>query len=110
MVGPGVAFFRVGGWAESSVLALTTPIDRRHSELRLLFSASDFLGVPGSRLLHAVILRAVGAADVRQEALIWGHKRYLERPIFLPHERTQRRIRDWYRQFYSAPPSPPAVC
>jgi nitrite reductase/ring-hydroxylating ferredoxin subunit len=102
MFGPGVMFFRTLGFAPSSVLALTTPIDEHASELRLLVAADDVLGIPLSRFLHAFVLRSVAASDLAIEGRIWGYKKWVARPLFLGHERVQRQIRAWYQQFYES--------
>jgi nitrite reductase/ring-hydroxylating ferredoxin subunit len=101
MLGPGLQHLRVFGFAQSRVSMLMTPIDSESTDLRLLVYAADLFGLPMSRFLHALIVRQITSPDVDLEHLIWNHKIYLERPVFLPHEQTQRKIRNWYQQFYT---------
>jgi nitrite reductase/ring-hydroxylating ferredoxin subunit len=97
MLGPGVLYLRARGATRFCVMALTTPIDDAVSEMRLLVTARGpaLLG-----LAQALGVRQIAARDLDLEGPIWEHKRYVARPPYLPHERTQRRIREWYSQFY----------
>jgi nitrite reductase/ring-hydroxylating ferredoxin subunit len=109
LIGPGISHLRVFGWARSRVTMLFLPVDSETSEVRILVCAADLFGLPMSRLLHAWIVRRITAPDVKLESLIWTNKLYLLRPVLLPHERSQRRIREWSRQFYETADRSPAL-
>jgi nitrite reductase/ring-hydroxylating ferredoxin subunit len=106
MAGPGILSMRNVGWVDTRVLVLSTPTDAETSDLRLLVSAADVGRVPLSSWLLTRVVGFLTRRDVDREVLIWSHKRYVERPVFVGLERTQRRIRAWYRQFYQ--PGTPA--
>jgi hypothetical protein len=91
---------RTLGIVETRVLVLSTPSDGESSDLRLLVSSTNLGRVPFTRWMLAPLIAMLAKRDVDKEVNIWGHKRYLERPIFVGPERTQREIRTWYRQFY----------
>jgi len=100
LCGPGVTHLRVFGFAQSRVTMLMTPIDSESSDLRLLVYAADLFHLPMSRWLHGLIVRQITRPDVDLEERVWNHKVYLPRPVFLPQEQTQRKIRSWSQQFY----------
>jgi nitrite reductase/ring-hydroxylating ferredoxin subunit len=100
MAGPGILCMRTLGLVDTRVVVLSTPSDGLTSDLRLLVSATNLGRVPLTRWMIAPIVAMLAKRDVDKEVNIWGHKRYLERPIFVGPERTQREIRSWYRQFY----------
>lgn len=100
MAGPGILSMRNIGPVETRVLVLSTPTDDETSDLRLLVSATNLGWLPLTSWLFARIAGALTKRDVDKEVSIWSHKRYVERPIFVGAEHTQRKIRSWYRQFY----------
>lgn len=101
MIGPGVMIVRTTGrHFEATAIAFTTPIDATRSELRMTY----FLGRP-SRLpflapLVPWVFARVSDPEVEAEVAIWDRKRYLTRPVLLPHETGIRELRRWYAQFY----------
>ncbi len=100
MAGPGMLCMINLGLVETRVLVLSTPVDEETSDLRMLVSATNLGRVP---LTSWILTRAVALLtkrDVDKEVEIWSHKRWIERPVFVGAERTQRKIRSWYRQFY----------
>ena len=100
MYGPGVMDVSATGPMNLRALALTTPLDEGYSEMRLLSSLENPLG---SRILGALLrwyYSERSSAEVSIEEKIWDNKTHLPRPVFLPHEKGIRRLRDWYQQFY----------
>lgn len=101
MYGPGVMLVRAHGSLMSvTAVALTTPIDERTSEMRMLY----YLRKP-SRLsimmpLLKLIFRWETSRELREEVRIWDHKIYRAQPILLPHEVGIKALRRWYAQFY----------
>ncbi|MGW2050604.1 Rieske 2Fe-2S domain-containing protein [Streptomyces sp. NPDC001858] len=101
MYGPGVMVVRTHGPVLSvTAVALSTPVDDRTSELRMLYylrkpSRARFL-TPTLKL----VFRAEALGEVREEVRIWDHKIHRARPVLLPHEKGIRALRRWYAQFY----------
>lgn len=101
MYGPGVMVVRVHGPVLSvTAVALTTPVDERTSEMRMLYyvrkpSWAPFL-VPALKL----IFQFEALREVRHEVRIWDHKIHQPHPILLPHENGIKALRRWYAQFY----------
>jgi hypothetical protein len=110
MYGPGVMVVRTHGPVLSvTAIALTTPVDDRTSELRMLYhlrgpARSPLLSALLSPLLK-LVFRKEALGEVREEVRIWDHKIHQPRPVLLPHEKGIRAIRRWYAQFY--PPQTP---
>lgn len=100
MAGPGILCMRTLGIVDTRVVVLSTPTDGATSDLRVLVSTTNVGRLPLTRWLVAPIVAMLAKRDVDKEVNIWGHKRWLERPIYVGPERTQREIRSWYRQFY----------
>lgn len=116
MYGPGIMVVRVHGPVLSvTAVALTTPVDDRTSELRMLYYIRK-PSRPVLRFLTPVLklaFRAEALGEVREEVRIWDHKIHQPHPVLLPHEKGIRALRRWYAQFYPpevtmAPVSHPA--
>lgn len=106
MYGPGVMVVRVDGPILSlTAVALTTPIDDRTSEMRMLYYVRKPAGLPFLAPVLKLAFRAEALREVREEVQIWDHKIHQQRPILLPHEKGIKALRRWYAQFY--PPSTP---
>ncbi|WP_405818880.1 Rieske 2Fe-2S domain-containing protein [Streptomyces sp. NBC_01390] len=103
MYGPGVMVVRVHGPVLSvTAVALTTPVDDRTSELRMLYYVRKPARFPLRLLtpLLKLVFRAEALGEVREEVEIWDHKIHQARPVLLPHEKGIRALRRWYMQFY----------
>jgi phenylpropionate dioxygenase-like ring-hydroxylating dioxygenase large terminal subunit len=111
MYGPGVMAVRVEGPMLSlTAVALTTPVDDRLSEMRMLYHVRKPARLPFLAPLFKLVFRAEALGEVRQEVRIWDHKIHQVRPVLLPHEKGIRELRRWYEQFYRGPkPSPAAT-
>jgi len=101
MYGPGVMVVRVFGKLLSlTAIALTTPIDDRTSELRMLYHVRKPAGLPFLAPLLKLVFRTQALGEVREEVRIWDHKIHQARPVLLRHERGIKALRRWYAQFY----------
>lgn len=103
MYGPGIMVVRVHGPVLSvTAVALTTPVDDRTSELRMLYYLRKPARLPLRFLTPALklVFRAEALGEVREEVEIWDHKIHQARPVLLPHEKGIRALRRWYGQFY----------
>ncbi|MBP5868624.1 MULTISPECIES: Rieske 2Fe-2S domain-containing protein [Streptomyces] len=101
MYGPGVMVVRVHGPVLSvTAVALTTPVDDRTSELRMLYYLRKPAWLPFLTPLFKLVFRAEALGEVREEVQIWDHKIHQPRPVLLPHEKGIRALRRWYAQFY----------
>ncbi|WP_264931072.1 Rieske 2Fe-2S domain-containing protein [Streptomyces sp. A012304] len=104
MYGPGVMVVRAHGPVLSvTAVALTTPVDDRTSEMRMLYYLRKPPRLPFLAPALKLVFRAEALAEVREEVRIWDHKIHQPRPVLLSHERGIRALRRWYAQFY--PPS-----
>ncbi|MDX2913695.1 Rieske 2Fe-2S domain-containing protein [Streptomyces griseiscabiei] len=110
MYGPGVMVVRAHGPVLSvTAVALSTPVDDRTSELRMLYYLRRPRRLPFLTPLFKLVFRAEALGEVREEVRIWDHKIHQARPVLLPHEKGIRALRRWYAQFYPARPAPPAA-
>jgi len=90
-----------------TAVALTTPVDDRLSEMRMLYHVRKPARLPFLAPLFKLVFRAEALGEVREEVRIWDHKIHQARPVLLPHEKGIRELRRWYAQFYRAPKPPP---
>ncbi|MFF0161626.1 Rieske 2Fe-2S domain-containing protein [Streptomyces sp. NPDC005263] len=105
MYGPGVMVVRTHGSALSvTAVALTTPVDDRTSEMRMLYYIRKPARLPFLTPALKLAFRAVALGEVREEVRIWDHKVHQPRPVLLPHAKGIKALRRWYAQFY--PPGP----
>lgn len=103
MYGPGVMVVRVLGPVLSlTAVALTTPVDDRTSEMRMLYYVRKPARLPFLAPVLKLVFRAEALREVREEVRIWDHKVHQPRPVLLPHEKGIRALRRWYAQFYPA--------
>ncbi|MFI0774477.1 Rieske 2Fe-2S domain-containing protein [Streptomyces sp. NPDC021212] len=103
MYGPGVMVVRVLGPVLSvTAVALTTPVDDRTSEMRMLYYVRKPARLPLLAPVLKLVFRAEALKEVREEVRIWDHKIHQARPVLLPHEKGIRALRRWYAQFYPA--------
>lgn len=103
MYGPGVMVVRVLGPVLSlTAVALTTPVDDRTSEMRMLYYVRKPARLPFLAPVFKLVFRAEALREVREEVRIWDHKIHQPRPVLLPHEKGIRALRRWYAQFYPA--------
>ncbi|MER6157850.1 Rieske 2Fe-2S domain-containing protein [Streptomyces sp. NPDC001868] len=103
MYGPGVMVVRAHGPVLSvTAVALSTPVDDRTSELRMLYYLRKPARLPFLTPLFKLVFRAEALGEVREEVRIWDHKIHQARPVLLPHEKGIRALRRWYAQFYPA--------
>ncbi|MFI2436707.1 Rieske 2Fe-2S domain-containing protein [Streptomyces sp. NPDC018693] len=101
MYGPGVMVVRAHGPVLSvTAVALTTPVDDRTSELRMLFYVRKHSRLPFLTPALKLVFRAEALGEVREEVRIWDHKIHQPRPVLLPHEKGIKALRRWYAQFY----------
>lgn len=101
MYGPGVMVVRAHGPVLSvTAVALSTPVDDRTSELRMLYYLRKPAWLPFLTPLFKLVFRAEALGEVREEVRIWDHKIHQARPVLLPHEKGIRALRRWYAQFY----------
>ncbi|MCX4775372.1 Rieske 2Fe-2S domain-containing protein [Streptomyces sp. NBC_01264] len=102
MYGPGVMVVRTQGPVVSlTAVALTTPVDERTSEMRMLYYIRKPRRLPFLTPCLKLAFRAEALGEVRDEVRIWDHKIHQPRPVLLPHEKGIRTLRRWYEQFYS---------
>ncbi|WP_211268561.1 Rieske 2Fe-2S domain-containing protein [Actinoplanes subtropicus] len=105
MYGPGVMAVRVEGPVLSlTAVALTTPVDDRTSEMRMLYYVRKPARLPFLAPLLKLVFRREALAEVREEVRIWDHKIHQARPVLLPHEKGIKALRRWYAQFYPGTP------
>ncbi|GGZ96021.1 hypothetical protein GCM10010344_75410 [Streptomyces bluensis] len=108
MYGPGVMVVRAHGPVLSvTAVALTTPVDDRTSEMRMLYYVRKPSRLPLLAPALKLVFRAEALNEVREEVRIWDHKIHQARPVLLPHEKGIRALRRWYAQFYPAPAPAP---
>ena len=101
MYGPGVMVVRTHGSLLSvTAVALTTPIDERTSEMRMLYHLRRPARLPFLGPVLKLVFRLEALREVREEVRIWDHKIHQSRPVLLPHENGIRALRRWYAQFY----------
>lgn len=101
MYGPGVMVVRVhGSLLTLTAVALTTPVDDRSSELRMLYYIRKPRRLPFLASPLKFLFRWEALGEVREEVRIWDHKIHQQRPVLLPHEKGIRSLRRWYAQFY----------
>jgi phenylpropionate dioxygenase-like ring-hydroxylating dioxygenase large terminal subunit len=109
MYGPGVMVVRVHGPILSvTAVAITTPVDDRTSEMRMLYYVRKPDRLRPAAPLLKLVFRAEALKEVREEIRIWDRKIHQARPVLLPHEKGIRALRKWYAQFYPAGPVGPA--
>jgi nitrite reductase/ring-hydroxylating ferredoxin subunit len=103
MYGPGIMVVHVHGPVLSvTAIALTTPVDGRTSEMRMLYYVRKPTRLPFLVPLLKLAFRAEATREVREEVRIWDHKIHRPRPVLLPHEQGIKALRRWYAQFYPA--------
>ncbi|MGW1270364.1 Rieske 2Fe-2S domain-containing protein [Streptomyces sp. NPDC002491] len=103
MHGPGLMVVRTHGPLLSvTAVALTTPVDDRTSELRMLYYIRKPARLPLLTPLAKLVFRIEALDEVRMETAIWDQKIHRPHPILLPHEKGIRALRRWYTQFYPA--------
>jgi phenylpropionate dioxygenase-like ring-hydroxylating dioxygenase large terminal subunit len=101
MYGPGVMVVRTHGPVLSvTAVALSTPVDDRTSELRMLYYIRKPARLPFLTPLAKLVFRMEALDEVREEVEIWDHKIHQARPVLLPHEKGIKALRRWYAQFY----------
>jgi nitrite reductase/ring-hydroxylating ferredoxin subunit len=101
MYGPGVMVVRVHGPVLSlTAVALTTPVDDRTSEMRMLYYVRKPARLPFLAPVLKLAFRAEALREVRDEVRIWDHKIHRPHPVLLPHEKGIKALRRWYAQFY----------
>jgi hypothetical protein len=104
MYGPGVMVVRVEGPVLSlTAVALTTPVDDRLSEMRMLYYVRKPARLPFLAPVLKLGFRSEALDEVRDEVRIWEHKVHRARPVLLPFEKGIRALRRWYAQFYPGP-------
>lgn len=89
----------------SLTAALTTPIDDRTSEPRMLYHMRKPAGLPFRAPLLKLVFRTKALGEVREEVRIRDHKVPRPRPALPQHERGIKALRRWYAQFYPATPT-----
>lgn len=92
--GPGLALLRIP--EVTTVLAATTPIDRRH--VRLLWHFYFPAGVED--MADSVIDGVVGEHGLGADLPIWRDKVFRDRPLLVKGDGPIAEFRRWYEQFY----------
>ena len=92
--GPGIAVLRVPGLM--TILAATTPIDRRHCRLLWHFYFAEH----AAGLAEDMIAGVTGEYGLMADVPIWQDKVYLERPLLVKGDGNIAEFRRWYSQFY----------
>ncbi|WP_234383289.1 Rieske 2Fe-2S domain-containing protein [Streptomyces dysideae] len=101
MYGPGVMVVRTHGPVLSvTAVALSTPVDDRTSELRMLYYLRKPARAPFLTPALKLVFRAEALGEVHEEVRIWDYKIHQPRPVLLPHEKGIKALRRWYAQFY----------
>jgi hypothetical protein len=101
MYGPGVMVVHTHGPLLSvTAVALTTPIDERTSQMRMLYYLRKPARFPFLVPALKLVFRREALREVRAEVNIWDHKIHQSHPVLLPHEKGIRALRRWYAQFY----------
>jgi phenylpropionate dioxygenase-like ring-hydroxylating dioxygenase large terminal subunit len=106
MYGPGIMAVRVNGPIVSlTAVALTTPVDERVSEMRMLYFIRKPPKAPFAAPLLKLAFRTEALGEVRKEIRIWDQKIHRPTPVLLPHEHGIKALRRWYAQFYAPVPA-----
>lgn len=92
--GPGLALLRIP--EVTTVLAATTPIDRRHVQLLWHF----YFPAGAEDMADAVIDGVVGEHGLGADLPIWRDKVFWERPLIVKGDGPIAEFRRWYEQFY----------
>lgn len=92
--GPGVALLRVPG--VTTVLATTTPIDRRHCRLHWHFHFPKAM----EGVAEDIITGFTGTYGLQADVPVWRDKVYVERPLLVKADGNIADFRRWYAQFY----------
>jgi phenylpropionate dioxygenase-like ring-hydroxylating dioxygenase large terminal subunit len=92
--GPGVAHLVVPDLV--TLLACTTPIDRRHSRVLWHFHFASSMASYADALLDGF----VGQYGLEADLPIWRDKVYLDHPVLVKADGHLAQFRAWYTQFY----------
>jgi nitrite reductase/ring-hydroxylating ferredoxin subunit len=98
--GLGLSAVRVSGIPGAGLLmySSTTPVDRRHSHSRWLFTVTKNLAdLAGEQFIQEL------STGVKQDLRIWENKIHRARPVLCEADRYLAEFRQWTRQFYSEP-------
>jgi len=92
--GPGVATLRIPSLM--TILATTTPIDRRHCRLLWHF----YFAESAEEFADEMVAGVTGEYGLMADVPIWQDKIYLERPLLVKGDGNIAEFRRWYSQFY----------
>ena len=92
--GPGIATLRVPDLM--TIVATTTPIDRRHCRLLWHFYFREH----AADLAEVMVAGVTGEYGLMADIPIWQDKVYLERPLLVKGDGNIAEFRRWYSQFY----------
>jgi phenylpropionate dioxygenase-like ring-hydroxylating dioxygenase large terminal subunit len=98
--GLGLAAVRVLGIGDAGLLMFssTSPVDRRNTHSRWLFTVSrDFADVAGEDFVQGL------STGVLQDLRIWSNKVHRAQPVLCEADGYLAQFRKWARQFYSEP-------
>ncbi len=98
--GPGQAFTKFEGIAETFLMGLTTPIDDERVHVRFAFTQPKVDGkVTSGGVNDAIIANIVG--QLEEHRPIWEHKVYRPLPVLCDGDGPIAKFRKWYAQFYT---------
>jgi hypothetical protein len=98
--GLGLSAVRVAGIPGAGLLmySSTSPVDRRNSHSRWLFTVTKNLAdLAGEQFIQEL------STGVKQDLRIWENKVHRARPVLCEADRYLAEFRQWTRQFYSEP-------
>jgi hypothetical protein len=98
--GLGLAAVRIVGIGDAGLLMFssTTPVDRRNTHSRWVFTVSrDFADAAGEDFVQGL------SSGVLQDLRIWTHKVHRSQPVLCEADGYLAQFRSWARQFYSDP-------
>lgn len=99
--GLGLAAVRMTGMAEAGLLMFssTSPVDRRHTVSRWIFTVSkDLADVAGEEFIEGM------STGVLSDIRIWENKIYRPNPVLCDGDTFLGHFRRWTKQFYSEHP------
>lgn len=97
--GPGQAWTRFEGIAETFLLSLITPIDEETTHVRFAFSQPLKNGEVPKGGVEAAIIADI-CKQLREDTPIWENKIYRPLPILCDGDGPIAKFRKWYSQFY----------
>ena len=106
--GPGYLLMRMSGLMQNYMLVAHTPVDAGSLELRLGVMLKNVAGGAEMEKITSIYMTNL-KAGFEDDIRIWENKLYRDVPVLCDGDGPITQLRRWYRQFYVAPESSPAV-